>query len=85
MIVKPGSNYATPEYETDIQTIKEQCKAVIVENSWRMVFARNQEEFDALLKDMRATVNGLGYKKALDVDMENVRERFAAEAQISGS
>lgn len=85
LIVRPGSNYATPEYETDIQTIKEQCKAVIIENSWRMIFARNQEEFDSLLKDMQATVNGLGYKKALDIDMENVRDRFAAEAQISGS
>ena len=28
----------------NIQTIKEQCKAVIIENSWRMIFARNQEQ-----------------------------------------
>lgn len=82
LLVRPGTNYATPEYETDIQTIKEQCSAVIIENSWRMVFARNQDEFDALLKDMQDTVNGLGYKRVFDVDLKNVQDRFAAEAQV---
>lgn len=83
LVVRPGSNYAAPEYETDIQTIKEQCKATIVTNSWQMIFAKDQAEFDKILKDMQDTVNGLGYEQVLEVDKQNVAERFAAEAEVS--
>lgn len=85
LVVRPGSNYAAPEYETDIQTIKEQCKATIVANSWQMAFADSEEEFNALLKDMQETVNGLGYEQVFAVDEQNVRDRFAAEAEITAA
>lgn len=82
LVVRPGSNYAAPEYEADIQTIKEHCKAVIIANSWKMIFADDEAEFDQLLKDMQDTVNGLGYEQVLEVDWQNVKDRFAAEAEV---
>ncbi|MGN0428406.1 MAG: ABC transporter substrate-binding protein [Agathobacter sp.] len=83
LVVRPGSNYATPEYSTDIQTIKEQCKQVIVSNSWQMVFAKDEAEFNSLLKEMQDTVNGLGYQDVYAVDEQNCKDRFAAEAEVS--
>ncbi len=80
LVVRPGSNYAAPEYEEDIQTIKEHCRAVILTNSWKMIFAEDEAEFERLLKDMQDTVNGLGYEQVLEVDMQNAKDRFAAEA-----
>ena len=78
LLVLPGSNYAVPEYSTDISTIKEQCKQIIVEYSWKMVFASNEEEFNVLLKEMQDTVNGLGYEQVLEVDIQNCKDQYAA-------
>lgn len=76
--VVPGSNYATPGYDTDISTIKEQCKQVIIEDSWKMVFAASDDEFNSLLKDMQDTVNGLGYDQVYAVDEANAKDKLAA-------
>ncbi|MGM9616650.1 MAG: ABC transporter substrate-binding protein, partial [Butyricicoccus sp.] len=78
LMVAPGSNYAVPEYDTDISTIKEQCKQVIVQDSWKMVFAKNEGEFNSILKDMQDTVNGLGYEQVFAVDQQNCQDKFAS-------
>ena len=80
LTVVPGSNYAIPEYETEISTIKEQCKQIIVQDSWQMVFAASEDEFNADLKDMQDTVNGLGYDQVLAVDKQNCQDKFASYA-----
>lgn len=46
-----------------------------------MVFADNEAEFDRLLKDMRDTVNGLGYEQVLAVDMQNASDEAASRKQ----
>jgi multiple sugar transport system substrate-binding protein/putative aldouronate transport system substrate-binding protein len=77
-LTEPGTNYAVPEYATDIQTIKEQCAQVILEKSWQMAFAKDETEFNSLLKDMQDTCKGLGYDKVYAVDQENCKAQFAA-------
>ncbi len=83
VLVIPGTNFATPEYSTDINTVKEQCKQSIVEYSWKMVFAKDAAEFDSLKKEMQDTVNGLGFADVLAVDQQNCKDKFAAEAAVS--
>ncbi|MGN0394985.1 MAG: extracellular solute-binding protein [Coprococcus sp.] len=78
LLVLPGSDYATPELSTDLATIKEQCKQVIVEYSWKMIFADDEAAFNSLLDEMTTTVEGLGYDQVLEVDMKNVQDEFAA-------
>lgn len=78
LLVLPGTNYAVPEYSSDISAIKEQCKQIIVEYSWRMVFAENEDEFNSLLKEMQDTVIGLGYEQVLEVDMQNCQDQYDA-------
>lgn len=75
--VAAGTSYTAPEESSDITTLRNQCKEVIVDNSWKMVFAKDEAEFNSLLKDMQDTVKGLGYEEVLAVDMENAK----AEAQ----
>ncbi len=76
LTVAPGTSYAIPEYTTDISTIKEQCKQVIVQDSWKMVFASDEDEFDSILKDMQDTVIGLGYDQVYEVDKQNCEDKF---------
>lgn len=78
LLVLPGTDYATPEYPSDIKTIKEQCKQVIVEYSWKMVFAADEAEFNSLLDEMQTTVEGLGYDQVLEIDKQNCQDEFAA-------
>lgn len=78
LLVLPGTNYAMPEYSTDISAIKEQCKQTIIEYSWKMVFAKDAAEFDSLLKEMQTTVKGLGYDQVLEVDKQNCQDQYKA-------
>lgn len=78
IIVAPGSNYATPEEDSNITTIRGQCKATIVENSWKMIFAKDEKEFTSLLNSMQTTAKGLGYDEVLKVDMKNAKDQNAA-------
>lgn len=85
LMVAPGSSYITPTEDSEITALRGQCKAIIIEKSWKMVFAANDEEFNSLLKDMQDTVIGLGYDKVLAVDMQNAKDqndaRIAASAK----
>ncbi len=83
LLVLAGTNYATPEYDTDISTIKEQCKQIIVQYSWQMVFASDEAEFNSLLTTMQDTVNGLGYEDVLAVDKNNCADRAAAIKEVT--
>lgn len=85
LVVLPGTDYSTPEYATDISTIKEQCKQSIVSYSWQMVFAKDEAEFNSLLKEMQDTVNGLGYDQVLAVDEQNCKDHIAAINEVVNS
>lgn len=75
LIVAPGCSYITPEETSEITTLRGQCKAIIVEYSWKMVFAADEAEFNQLLKEMQDTVKGLGYDQVLEVDMKNAKDQ----------
>lgn len=78
LMVKPGVDYTVPEYTTDIQSVKDQCKQAIVEYSWKMVFAADEAEFNSLLKELQTTANGLGYEQVYAIDKQNYQDQFAA-------
>lgn len=81
MIVAPGSGYVAPQEESDIATMRSQCKEIIVQDSWKMVFAKDENEFNSVLADMQKTVKGLGYDKVLAVDMQNAKDQNTAREQ----
>ncbi len=84
LLVLPGTDYSTPEYSTDISTIKEQCKQVIVEYSWKMVFASDDSDFEEQYAKMKETVTGLGYDDVLAVDMANSSDKASAIKDLLG-
>ena len=84
-VVAPGSPYVAPAEDAEISTLRSQCKSIIVETSWKMVFAKDEAEFNSLLADMQETVKGLGYDQVLEYDMKIAKEqndaRVAAAAK----
>ncbi|HWT73132.1 MAG TPA: ABC transporter substrate-binding protein [Mobilitalea sp.] len=78
LMVAPGCSFIAPAEDSEITTLRGQCKAIIIEDSWKMVFAADDDEFNSLLKDMQDTVIGLGYDKVLAVDMQNAKDQNVA-------
>ncbi|MCA5893817.1 ABC transporter substrate-binding protein [Isoptericola sp. NEAU-Y5] len=85
VIVAPGSSYAAPADTSEIEAIRSQVKASIIEHSWKMVFAKDQAEFDALLAKMQETVEGLGYATVLEFDMANAKAQNEARVEVAST
>ncbi|MCC2594567.1 extracellular solute-binding protein [Tessaracoccus sp. OS52] len=83
LLVAPGASYAAPADSSEIETLRNQAKATIVEYSWRMSFAANEGEFESLLKEMQDTANGLGYDKVLEFDMANAKAQNDARLKVA--
>lgn len=85
LMVAPGASYIAPEEDSEITTLRGQCKAIIIENSWKAVFASDENEFNSLIKEMQDTVIGLGYDKVLAVDMQNAKDQNTTREQAVAS
>ncbi len=85
LMVAPGASYITPTEDSEITTLRGQCKSIIIENSWKMVFAENEAEFNSLLKEMQDIVIGLGYDKVLAVDMKNAKDQNDARVAAAAA
>ena len=83
LAVAPGAGYTQPADSSEIETLRNQVKAKIVEYSWQMSFARDDAQFDALLAELQETANGLGYEKVLEFDMQKAEEQDAARKAVA--
>jgi multiple sugar transport system substrate-binding protein/putative aldouronate transport system substrate-binding protein len=83
IIVAPGSGYVAPADDSQTQTLRNQIKAVIVAQSWKMAMSTSKSQFDSLLKEMQNTVKGLGYDKVLKIDMEHAKEQNKTRVTVA--
>lgn len=79
--VFPAVYFVNEDYSMDLSAVKEQCKQIIVQYSWQMAFARDEAEFNSLLKEMQETAIGLGYEDVFEFDKMNTEKRFEAVRQ----
>ena len=83
LLVAPGASYTAPTDSSEIQTLRNQIKAVIVQYSWKMSFAKNDAEFASLQKELISKANGLGFDKVLKVDMDNAKAQNTARVDVA--
>lgn len=83
LLVAPGASHVAPEDSSEISTLRNQAKATIIEYSWRMVFAKDEAEFDQLLKEMQETADGLGYQTVLEFDMNNAKDQNEKRVEVA--
>ena len=79
--VFPAVYFVNEDYSMDLSAVKEQCKQILIQYSWQMVFAKDEAEFDSLLKEMQETAIGLGYEEVFEFDKTNTINRFEAVRQ----
>ncbi|MHC5248651.1 type 2 periplasmic-binding domain-containing protein [Enterococcus sp. LJL90] len=75
ILVAPGASYVAPEDSSDISALRNQVASTVKEYSWRMVFAKDEAEFNSLLKELQDTAEGLGYSQVLEFDMTNAQQQ----------
>jgi multiple sugar transport system substrate-binding protein/putative aldouronate transport system substrate-binding protein len=80
--VAPGASYAAPADSSEIETLRNQVKAVIVQYSWQMSFAASEAEFEQLLAEMQETALGLGYEQVYEFDLENAKAQNEARIAV---
>ena len=82
IVVAPGAGYVPPEEDSQITALRGQVKSEIVSESWKAVYAKDDNEFNTILKTMRDNVKGLGYEKIEKIDMTNAKAQTKARQDI---
>lgn len=80
--VSPGSNYTASDESTEISTIRTQCARLVVEYSWKMVFAANMDEYKQLKSELISRANALGYDTVYAFDLENAKADAASKQEV---
>ena len=73
LMVFPGDNIAMPDYSPELVAIKEKCRQIIIDYSWKMVFAKDDEKFESYFKDMVKMVKSIGFDKVFEEDYARSR------------
>lgn len=81
-MVAPGTSYIVPAEDAEISALRSQIKEIIKEKSWKMVFAKDEAEFNNLLAEMQKIAKGLGYDDVLEYDMKTAKEQNAARDAV---
>lgn len=79
--VSPGSSYFSPTEDTELATERSQCGDLITRTSWQMVFAENEDTFNALWADMKSQLDGLGFADVIAADKAKVEGLRKARAE----
>jgi multiple sugar transport system substrate-binding protein/putative aldouronate transport system substrate-binding protein len=78
MTVVPSINMALAIDTTDISLIRKQCGDIIKDASWRMVFAKDDADFEAQWDDMTSQLEGLGWADLTAFDTEKYQPMLDA-------
>jgi multiple sugar transport system substrate-binding protein/putative aldouronate transport system substrate-binding protein len=72
--IVPSVNAVLPSDPTDIALIRGQCGTIIRDYSWRLIFAGNDAEFNAMWADMKRQLTGLGWNDLVAHDMKKYQK-----------
>ncbi len=70
LVISPNVSVALPSDTADISVIRNQCNEEICDASWRMIYAKDDAEFDAMWDEMTANLNGFGFEDLMKFDTE---------------
>ena len=75
LIISPNVSVALPTDTNDIGLIRGQCKDAVNTYSWRMIYAKSDEEFEQLWDAMVDELYGFGFEELMKFD----REKYTIE------
>ena len=81
--VSPSVAVALPSDSADISVIRNSVNKAVCDASWRMIFAKNDAEFDKMWDEMVTEVKGFGFDELYKFDTE--KHQIEVDAKIKAS
>jgi putative aldouronate transport system substrate-binding protein len=75
-IFKPTKQTVNINLNDDLKQILDQVGSVIKEYSWKMIFAKDEAQFNKLQEEMLTKAKGLGYDKVVDENIKMAKQFF---------
>ncbi len=83
LLISPNVSVSLPSDTNDIAVIRNQCGDLLCDSSWKMIFAKNQAEFDKMWDEMSTKMDGLGFQDVVKFDKEKYQIELDAKNAVS--
>jgi len=88
LVTTIATDFIVTPMPSDLYAIRQSLDTVMRTSPWRMIFARDEAEFDSIWREWQETAHGLGWQELVDFHAEDIARwheyRAAAFAEISG-
>jgi len=71
--VVPFVNVNLPSDSTDIALIRSNCGQLVKDASWKMIFAKDQAEFDSIWNNLKEELDGFNWSELVEFDMNKYK------------
>lgn len=85
MTVVPFVNVSLESDSTDISLIRSNCGTLVVDASWKMVFASDQAEFDSLWEGLKEDLEGFDWASLVEFDRQKYQKLIDERAAALGN
>lgn len=82
LLISPNVSVSLPSDTNDIAVIRSQCGDILNDYSWRMIFAKDQAEFDSLWDEMSKQMDGLGFQDLVKFDKDKYQIELDAKNAV---
>ena len=82
LVISPNVTVPLGSDTNEIGTIRSQCNTTLCDYTWRMIFAKNDAEFDSMWDEMTSTLDGMGYQDLYKFDCEKWQPQIDAKNAI---
>ena len=70
LLVRPSVSVSLPTEDADITVIRNQVGQEVKDDSWKMIFASSEAEFDAMWDEMTTNLDSLGFQDLYKFDVD---------------
>ncbi len=82
LVVSPSVSVSLPSDTPDIAVIRNSVNKSVCDASWRMIFAKDDAEFDKMWQEMTDEVNGFGFNDLYKFDTAKHQLEVDAKAKV---
>ena len=83
LFVSPSVSVTLASDTPEISVLRNQCNQTLCDASWRMIFAKDDADFDAMWDEMVTTIEGLGFDQLYDFDC--TKHQVEVDAKIKAA
>lgn len=82
--VFPATTFSLEKRSESLDVIWKQVTKIIRDYTWKAIYAKNDAEFNSIVKEMQKKAKGYGYDKCCEFMQDQAAKRKAAEDKVLG-